>query len=226
MKNEKNSGMIHGDRWEEKHRKYAQKPGIKCERANFLFLKDSTMVIDSELFDGSWDALIDAVMNRGEDPDDMIALIFPEKIDHEPVRRKLTQAIQEIKDKKEKEEKDLMDFMKMCLETSPSGLVNICGGDCIHCVKYMKHKRIMDRKLKKLCQDKILDIKTADLDMTLDDLLDMLQAAKQAGYGRYKINLSVPDSYVPVTGRAVYDVENIDIDHVCKCITFESKDNI
>jgi hypothetical protein len=164
-------------------------------------------------------------MNHGEDPDDMITLIFPEKIDHEPVRRKLMQAIQEITDKKEKEDKDLSDFREMCLGTSPSGLVNICGGDCFHCVKYMKHKRIMDRKLKKLCQDKILDIKAADLDMTLDDLLDMLQAAKQAGYGRYKINMSVPDSYVPVTGRAVYDIENVDIDHVCKCITFESKDN-
>lgn len=211
MKNEKNSDMRHGARWEEKRRKYAHKPGIKCERANFLFLKDSTMVIDSELFDGSWNALIDAVMNHGEDPDEMISLIYLEKIDHEPVKRKLMEAIQEIKDKKEKEETDLRDFRKMCLETSPSGLVNICGGDCFHCVKYMKHKRIMDKK---------------DQNMTLDDLLVMLQAAKQAGYGKYKINMAVPVPFHTIgsVGMSFYDVKNVDVDHDCKCITFESKD--
>jgi len=134
--------MNPGRYWEEKRRKYSAGPGIRCERINFMFLRDGSMVYDSHTFSSYWDALIDAVRNGGEDPDDMIALIFPEKIDHVPVKEKLMQAIQEDRDEKEKEYMDLVEFRKMCLGTSPSGLVNICGGDCFHCVKYMRHKRL------------------------------------------------------------------------------------
>lgn len=61
---------------------------IKTERTNFLFLDDGSMVYDYEKFKSFEDALIDAV-NKGEDLDDMISLIYPEKVDHPIVKQKL-----------------------------------------------------------------------------------------------------------------------------------------
>ena len=46
------------------------------------------MVYDYEKFSTFEDALIDAVHN-GEDLDDMISLIYPEKVDHPIVKQKL-----------------------------------------------------------------------------------------------------------------------------------------
>lgn len=65
---------------------------IKEERLNFFFLTDGSMVYDCEHFDGYYDALIDAI-EKGEDMDEMIALVFPEEVDHPIVKKKLTAVI-------------------------------------------------------------------------------------------------------------------------------------
>ena len=49
---------------------------IKCERANFIFLTNGTMIYDMIVFDSYLDALIDAVKNHNEDLDEMIELVF------------------------------------------------------------------------------------------------------------------------------------------------------
>lgn len=89
-----------GRYWEEKRRKYSVSPGIKCERTNFMFLRDGSMVYDMNTFSDHWNALIDAVMNGGEDLDDMIVLIFSEKADYVPVKEKLIKALAEIRKKR------------------------------------------------------------------------------------------------------------------------------
>lgn len=61
---------------------------IKAERINFLFLDDGSMVWDINSFWTFEDALIDAV-KQGEDIDDMISLIYPEKVDWPIVKQKL-----------------------------------------------------------------------------------------------------------------------------------------
>lgn len=73
-----------------KRSKYASK--IKEERINFFFLEDGSMVYPTEKFDSYDDAMIDAI-RKGEDIDDMIALVFPEKIDHPIVKDKLLKMI-------------------------------------------------------------------------------------------------------------------------------------
>ena len=49
---------------------------IKEERANFLFLSNGTMVYDYDKFNSIEDALVDAVVNGGEDLDEMISMIY------------------------------------------------------------------------------------------------------------------------------------------------------
>lgn len=66
---------------------------IIAERANFFFLKDGTMVYDTAMFDSYVDVLVDAVKNHGEDLDDMISLVFPEKFDHPIVKEKILKLI-------------------------------------------------------------------------------------------------------------------------------------
>ena len=63
---------------------------IREERANFFFLEDGAMVIPDVEFDSYLDAMVDAIVNHGEDIDDMISLVFPEKVDHAPVKKILT----------------------------------------------------------------------------------------------------------------------------------------
>ena len=75
---------------EHKRSKYASK--IKEERINFFFLKGGSMVYPTEKFDSYVDAMIDAI-RKGEDIDDMITLVFPEKIDHPIVKDKLLKMI-------------------------------------------------------------------------------------------------------------------------------------
>ena len=77
--------------WENKRKKYFGK--IKAERKNFLFLTDGTMVYDYCKWDSAIDALIDAVKNHGEDLDDMISLMYLEKIDQELVKSKILRLI-------------------------------------------------------------------------------------------------------------------------------------
>ena len=62
---------------------------IKEERRNFFFLKDGSMVYPYSSFDDYIDAMIDAIENYGEDLDDMIRLVFPEKVDHPIVKEKM-----------------------------------------------------------------------------------------------------------------------------------------
>lgn len=69
---------------------------IKAERTNFLFLDDGSMCYDYCRFWTFEDALIDAVRNHGEDLDDMISLIYPERIDHQPVKEKILKEINKI----------------------------------------------------------------------------------------------------------------------------------
>lgn len=61
---------------------------VLTERTNFLFSTESTMVYDYCKFDSYWDALIDAI-KQGEDIDDMVSLVFPERIDQQIVKEKL-----------------------------------------------------------------------------------------------------------------------------------------
>lgn len=61
---------------------------IKCVRVNFVFLCDGSMVYDYTRFMGYPEALINAV-EMGEDLDDMLSLIFPEKIDQRIMKKKL-----------------------------------------------------------------------------------------------------------------------------------------
>ena len=62
---------------------------VKCVRVNFVFLCDGSMVYDYTRFMGYTEALVNAV-EMGEDLDDMLSLIFPEKIDQRIMKNKLT----------------------------------------------------------------------------------------------------------------------------------------
>lgn len=75
---------------ENKRWRYANK--IKEERINFWFLKDGSMMYSSEKFDSYVDAMIDAI-KQGENIDELIALVFPEKVDHPIVKKKLLNMI-------------------------------------------------------------------------------------------------------------------------------------
>ena len=71
---------------ENSREKYGSK--VIAERQNFLFLKDGTMVYPTSCFGSYIDAMIDAV-HKGEDLQDLISLVFPEKIDHPIVYQKI-----------------------------------------------------------------------------------------------------------------------------------------
>lgn len=70
-----------------KKTKYGKK--IVAERTNFFFLDDGSMVYDYNRFDSYIDAMIDAVKNHSEDLDDLISLVFSEKVDHPIVKKKM-----------------------------------------------------------------------------------------------------------------------------------------
>ena len=55
---------------------------IKEQRTNFLFLDDGSLVYDYDKFDSMEDAIIDAVVNFGEDLDDMIAHCYSQTNSH------------------------------------------------------------------------------------------------------------------------------------------------
>lgn len=71
---------------ESKKRKYGSK--VREERINFLFLTDGSMIYPYNYFDDYIEAMIDAV-KQGENLDELIALVFPEKVDHPIVKQKL-----------------------------------------------------------------------------------------------------------------------------------------
>lgn len=55
---------------------------IKEQRTNFLFLNDGSLVYDYDKFDSMENAIIDAVVNFGEDLDDMIAHCYSQTNSH------------------------------------------------------------------------------------------------------------------------------------------------
>ena len=71
---------------ENKKRKYGSKVREEC--INFLFLTDGSMVYPYTYFDDYIEAMIDAI-EQGENIDNIISLVFPEKIDHPIVKKKL-----------------------------------------------------------------------------------------------------------------------------------------
>ena len=66
--------------FEDKIRFYESK--IRAGRANFIFLKDSSMVYDYDRFNSAEDAIVDAVKNHGEDLDDMISMCYSQTNSH------------------------------------------------------------------------------------------------------------------------------------------------
>ena len=61
---------------------------VREERINFLFLTDGSMVYPYTYFDDYIEAMIDAI-DQGENIDELIGLVFPEKVDHPIVKQKL-----------------------------------------------------------------------------------------------------------------------------------------
>lgn len=81
---------------EKRRSKYSSK--IEEERRNFFFLKDGTMVVPPyPSFNSYWEAMADAIMNYGEDIDDIVSLVFREAIDQLIVKKKLLKLIDELK---------------------------------------------------------------------------------------------------------------------------------
>lgn len=58
------------------------KSKTRARRANFIFLKDGSMVYDYDRFNSTEDAIIDAVKNHGEDLDDMISMCYSQTNSH------------------------------------------------------------------------------------------------------------------------------------------------
>jgi hypothetical protein len=79
------------------HIKQKHSGHIVAERTNFFFLDDDSMVYDYNRFDCFEDAIIDAVKNHNEDLDDMISLIYPEKVDHPTVKKLFLKEINNLK---------------------------------------------------------------------------------------------------------------------------------
>lgn len=73
-----------------KRKKYGS--NIKEERINFFFLNDGSMVYPYVSFNSFYDAMIDSI-KKGEDIDDLISLVFPEKVDHPIVKDKILKII-------------------------------------------------------------------------------------------------------------------------------------
>jgi len=79
--------------WEEYiHKRYADKIIDECK--NFVFLNDGSMVYDYDKFNDLIEAMIDAI-NKGENIDNIISLIYREKIDQPIVKEKLLKIIKD-----------------------------------------------------------------------------------------------------------------------------------
>lgn len=61
---------------------------IKCLRVNFIFLDDNTFIYDYSKFTDHIEAIYTASL-YGENIKELISLIYPEKIDQEPVYQKI-----------------------------------------------------------------------------------------------------------------------------------------
>ena len=85
--------------WDLENKRIKYKNKIVEERANFFFLNDGCMVYPYETFDSYWKAMADAVMNHGEDIDDIVSLVFREKVDQPIVKQKLLNLIKDLKNK-------------------------------------------------------------------------------------------------------------------------------
>ena len=78
--------------WSLEYKRWRYEDRIKEERINFWFLKDGSMMYPYDKFDSYVDAMIDAI-KQGENIDELIALVFPEKVDHPIVKEKLLKLI-------------------------------------------------------------------------------------------------------------------------------------
>ena len=81
--------------WSLEYKRYKYKYQIKEERINFFFLKNGSMIYPHEKFSSYVDAMIDSI-KHGEDIDDMISLVFPEKIDHPIVKEKILKMLNNV----------------------------------------------------------------------------------------------------------------------------------
>ena len=66
--------------FEEKIKIYESR--TRTRRANFIFLKDGSIVYDYDRFNSTEDAIIDAVKNHGEDLEDMISMCYSQTNSH------------------------------------------------------------------------------------------------------------------------------------------------
>lgn len=74
--------------WSLEYKRWRYKNRIREERINFWFLKDGTMMYPYEKFKSYVDAIIDAI-RQGENMEELIALIFREKLDQRIIKQKL-----------------------------------------------------------------------------------------------------------------------------------------
>ena len=81
--------------WSLEYKRSKYKNQIEAERINFFFLKNGSMVYPYEKFGSYVDAMIDSI-KHGEDIDDMISLVFPEKIDHPIVKEKILKMLNNV----------------------------------------------------------------------------------------------------------------------------------
>ena len=70
-------------------------PKIYKQRTNFLFLTDGSMVYDYDKFNDCDEAIADAVVNGGEDLDEMISLVYVKSFPN--LRDRLIKEIEELK---------------------------------------------------------------------------------------------------------------------------------
>lgn len=69
---------------------------VIAEKYNFIFLNDGSMVYDSVNFYSFEDAVIDAVKNHGESLEELVNLIYQEKVDQPIVKQKFLKILENI----------------------------------------------------------------------------------------------------------------------------------
>ena len=81
--------------WSLENKRSKYKDQIKEERINFFFLKNGSMIYPYEKFDSYVDAMIDSI-KQGENIDDMVSLVFPEKFDYPIVKEKILKILNNV----------------------------------------------------------------------------------------------------------------------------------
>lgn len=99
----KNNDFLESSWKEAKRKKYAEgnlSVKIQEERYNFLFLSDGSFVYDYLRFNDADEAIVDAVVNGGEELYDLISLVYPELTPKESEKAKKL-LLEDIAKKKE-----------------------------------------------------------------------------------------------------------------------------